>query len=120
MDLPSPRVGNGVRGRAISIWWFHLDSARYAITIEEGDQQLLWVFWCHMEGHWMHRVFEELDLEPDNEWVPMHGDIQGVARVDGEFSLFLVVERMENPEQLMWVFCVGIRSPGEEETCGVL
>ncbi len=68
----------------------------------------------------MHRVFEELDLEPDNEWVPMHGDIQGVARVDGEFSLFLVVERMENPEQLMWVFCVGIRSLGEEETCGVL
>ncbi len=68
------------------------------ITIEEDDEQWWWVFWRHMQDRWMHKVFEELDLEPDDEWVPLYGDIQGAARVDGEFPLIRLVERMENTD----------------------
>jgi hypothetical protein len=120
MDIPLPRAGYGVHGHTIMIWWFHLEGSRYAITIEEDDKQWWLLFWHHLQGCWMYRVFEELEIEPDDDWVPLHGDIQEVARVDGEFPLFLVIERMENPDQLVWVICVGIRSAEEEETYGVL
>jgi hypothetical protein len=120
MDRPSPRVGFGLRGRTQMIWWFRIDELRFAVTVETQVDQSWWLVWHHRQGNWLYRVFEVQPFDASGEWEALYGDIQGIARVEDDFPLFLVLERIERPEQLVWIFCVGVAGNEGEEIYGVL
>jgi hypothetical protein len=65
-------------------------------------------------------VFEVQPFDASGEWEALYGDIQGIARVEDDFPLFLVLERIERPEQMVWIFCVGVAGNEGEEIYGVL
>jgi len=85
------------------IWWFRIDELRFAVTVETQVDQSWWLVWHHRQGNWLYRVFEVQPFDASGEWEALYGDIQGIA-----------------PEQLVWIFCVGVAGNEGEEIYGVL
>jgi hypothetical protein len=96
MDYPSPQAGSGIRGRMERVWWMWHHRERFAVTVENvEDNQILWILWFHWCGQWVYWQEEEVA----RVWTPLQGDIQGVAWFEGGswilYFVFLEEEREE-------------------------